>query len=377
MVIRSATTQARNEHMNASNTSETFAGAMTLLQDCIGGQSGERLLIVSEPEGCGFYNDDAPKLTAAAARALGMRVYRTEAEALLQNATDTESLYDTLRGFTHVVFFSRVGDQIRFLDHQDMPSMTMCYTLDLESLKSDFGTACYHGMCEVKAAIDEAFMSASHIKVTCPRGTDYSGRPAQGDKTPTEVTLKRYPMLVSQPIPALGFSGRVALSRFLVGTGSCPYEPYCLPLQEDVFACIEDNRITRFEGKPSEVERINNHYRHVSALLSVEPWYVDSWHAGIHPGCQFSNDAQEDILRWSSSAFGNPRLLHFHTCGEYAPGEISWNIVDPSIELDSVPVWESGYLYPERLPNGDRIFENHPKLEMLFQNPYREIGLSA
>lgn len=363
--------------MKGSIAGDSFAGAMTLLRDCIGGQKGERLLIVSEPESSGFYNDDAPKLTAAAARTLGLKVYRTESDAFLKNAADKESLYDTLRGFEHVVFFSRVGDQIRFSDNQGMPSTTMCYTLDLESLRSDFGTACYHGMCEIKAAIDDAFMAANNISVTCPRGTEYSGRPVWGNKAPVEVTLKRFPMLVSQPVPALGFSGRIALSRFLVGTGSSPYEPYYLPLHNDVFACIEDNRITHFEGDETEVERVNDHYRHVSSLLSVEPWHVDSWHAGIHPGCHFRTDAQTDILRWSSSAFGNPRLLHFHTCGEYAPGEISWNILDPTIHLDSVAVWESGHLYPERLPNGERILENHPNLASLFQNPDRDIGLSA
>ena len=52
-----------------------FGGALTLLRDCVGGCEGQRLLIVSEPESTGFYDDQAPKLTAAAARSLGMRVY--------------------------------------------------------------------------------------------------------------------------------------------------------------------------------------------------------------------------------------------------------------------------------------------------------------
>ncbi len=348
---------------------------MSLLRDCVGGVAGERLLIVSETEGSDFYDSEAPKLTAAAGRALGMRVYCTESASFVTSPEEKQQLFDTLRGFDHIVFFSRVGDQIRFSNDKDMPSATMCYTLNLEALTSEFGTACYQGMCEVKKSLDDAFTAARHIRVTCPRGTDYAGRPNWGDGPSVEVSIKRFPMLVSKPVPAMGLTGRVALSRFLIGTGSCNYEPYYLPLDHDVFACFENNEITRFEGDPQEVDRINKHYYHVSDCLKIEPWVVDSWHAGIHPACQFRHHAQDDILRWSSTAFGNPRILHFHTCGNYAPGEISWNVLDPTIYIDDVPVWESGQLYPERLPNGASLFDHHPNLAALYQNPYREVGL--
>jgi len=253
----------------------------------------------------------------------------------------------------------------------------MCYTLDQESLTSDFGTACYHGMCDIKAAINKAVSAASHIHVTCPLGTDYSGKPDWGGELPVEVTLKRFPMLVPQPIPAMGFSGRIALSRFLVGTGSRMYEPYYLPLSSKVIACVENNRIAYFEGDKEEVKRVNSHYLHVSSLLSIEPWCIDSWHAGIHPGCHFRADAAADIMRWSGTAFGNPRILHFHTCGNYAPGEISWSILDPTITIDSIAVWESGRLYPDRLPDGEALLAKHPDLAMLYQDPYLDVGLSA
>jgi hypothetical protein len=31
-------------------------------------------------------------------------------------------------------------------------------------------------------------------------------------------------------------------------------------------------------------------------------------------------------------AFANPRYLHFHTCGNYAPGEIAWSLFDVKVE---------------------------------------------
>lgn len=365
---------------------EQFSGAMTLLRDCVGGAAGERLLIVREPPGSGFYDEAAPRITAAAARALNMRVYLTQSDCFLASAEDTDTLMETLRGFDHIVFFSRVGDQIRFSEDSGMPSSTMCYTLDLESLNSPFGTACYFGMCEIKKVIDEAFFNASHVRLSCPLGTYYEGRPdwslaARGKSASKpagakDVRIKRFPMLISQPVPASGLSGKIALSRFLVGTGSQFYEPYHLPLTSTVFAHVDNNRISHFEGSPEEVVRVQQHYEHVSRTLDIDPAFVHSWHAGIHPGCHFQPMAETDIMRWSGTAFGNPRILHFHTCGDYAPGEISWNILDPTIWIDDVPVWENGHLYPERLPNSAEVLAAHPHLVELYKHPHRDIGLA-
>ncbi len=356
-----------------SNTD--FAGAIALLRDCVAGQAGQRLLIVSEESSDGFYDEQAPKQTAAAGRALGMHVYEMQAKSFFNDESEKAILLNSLIGFDHIVFFSRVGDQIRFSQDLNLPSSTMCYTLNRDALNSHFGTACHHGMQEIKQAIDRALEGAAEIKVTCPHGTDFTGRPDWSAMPPIEVSLKRFPLLVPRPVTAMGFKGRVALSRFLVGTGSRHYEPYYLPLPKDVYAIVDNGRIMEFEGDKTEVARVESHYQHVSKLFSIDPWCVDSWHAGIHPGCHFASDAQSDILRWSGTAFGNPRILHFHTCGQYAPGEISWNILDPTVCIDGEAVWEDGQLFPDRLPGGQQVLDRHPNLAQLFENPVREIGL--
>lgn len=361
--------------MNIHADANKFSGALTLLRDCVGGESGQRLLIVSEPAGSGFYDDVAPAITASAGRTLGLRVYQTESSCFLKSAEDKDMLLETLRGFDHIVFFSRVGDQIRFDDDSALPSSTMCYTLDLEALNSEFGTACYFGLCDVRKAVDDAFRNAGHVQVTCPLGTDYAGQPDWPEGAPIEVRIKRFPMLISRPIPAAGMHGRVALSRFLVGTGSRFYDPYCLPLTDVVFARVDGDRILGFEGEPDEVSKVAQHYAHVSELFAIDAHCVHSWHAGIHPGCHFQPRAESDILRWSGTAFGNPRILHFHTCGNYAPGEISWNILDPTIRIDDVAIWEDGRLYPERLAGSDQIRQQHPELMKLYEYPRREVGL--
>ncbi len=359
----------------ADSDSDISAGALCLLRNCVGAQSGDRLLVVTEPSGAGYYDEAAPQLTAAAARSLGLRVYETEAPIALKTATDIAAFVNVLRGFDHVVFFARVGDQLRFSDLYGVPPATMCYTLGREMLDSAFGTACYQGLCTVKNAVNSAFESAEHIRITCPLGSDYTGRPPRSIAQSQDVSLKRFPMLVPKPVPAVGFSGRVALSRFLVGTGSRFYEPYYLPLETTVFAHVENNLILGFEGNETQCARVRAHYLQVSEQFDIDPWFVHSWHAGIHPACTFPADATKDLLRWSGSAFGNPRILHFHTCGDYAPGEISWNIIDPTIYLDDVAVWQNGQLFPERLPGGSQMLDPHPRLAELYRIPDREIGI--
>jgi len=118
--------------MNVESNNIESAGGMSLIRDCVGGNAGERLLIVCEPENSGVYDCYAAKSAAAAGRAIGMTVYELESSSFVNSEDEKAILLDSLRGFDHIVFFSRVGDQIRFSSGENMPSSTMCYTLNQE-----------------------------------------------------------------------------------------------------------------------------------------------------------------------------------------------------------------------------------------------------
>ncbi len=360
---------------DAPNTELSLDGAQSLLKHCVCGTAEERLLIVTEKDGAGYYDNQAAKLTADTARSMGMFVYETQAPLSIDCEKEMSLFLTTLRGFDHIIFFARVGDQLRFSINEDLPPATMCYALGAESLNSAFGTACHSGLIEVRDAINATFASAKHIQVSCPKGTNYSGFIEPQEQALPDVKVKRFPMLIPKPVPANDFEGTIALSRFLMGTGSRHYDPYYLPLDNDVLVEVKNNRIVNFNGDHKTVAKVKKHYKHVANLFNIDPWYVHSWHAGMHPACTFNTDAYSDILRWAGSAFGNPRILHFHTCGQFAPGEISWNIIDPTITLDGVKVWEDGLLHPERLQQGKAILQKHPKLHKLYSEPQRNIGI--
>lgn len=350
-------------------------GVISLLRDCVGAVAGESVLFVSEIPGSAYYDDAISRVAAGTALSMGMDVYEVTSPHHMASDQEVTTFVSGITGYDHVVFFSRIGDRIRFAPEHGLHSATMCYTLEQEMLDSAFGSACHFGLCDVKKSVDRALQEATEIEVTCPRGTHLVGRVHNTDGTQgMDVTLKRFPMLVPQPVSASGFSGQVVLSRFLTGTGSRFYEPYSLHLESDVTVEVAGNRIGEIRGAPTDVSAVRKHYLSVASYFNIDPWFIHSWHAGIHPGCSFSTSAVDDIVRWSGSAFGNPRVLHFHTCGEYAPGEISWNIIDPTIRIDGVALWENGALHADRLPNSSALFDGHANLAALYHEPSREIG---
>lgn len=347
-----------------------------LLSHCAGLEPGARLLVVGEDKGTGFYDDDITEAVTQMAAAQGYRAtlvthpFRADVDSIDERLAGQMATADC------TVFFARIGDQLRFRDMPHGRKSVICYTLGLDALASDFGTAQYQAFLALKHAIDRMVGNAGQIRVTCPRGTDFSGSAqAAVPGSRADVGITRFPMSVFAPVLAEGFSGRAVLAGFLMGTGSRYYDPYGLALQRPIAAHFEKGRLTGFTGLAADVAAANAHYDDIAGRFGLDRNAVRSWHAGIHPGCAFADPATANFLRWSGGAFGNPRILHFHTCGATPPGEISWNILDPTIRIDGIPVWEDGRLFPDRVPGGVEILERHPSAAAAFANPQRAVGI--
>ena len=141
-----------------------------------------------------------------------------------------------------------------------------------------------------------------------------------------------------------------------------------------VYVSFDANRITGFDGCPNDVAAARAQYEFVGQTLGIDTYFVHSWHVGIHPGCHYGQTAAQNLERWSGGAFGNPRLLHFHTCGAYAPGEISLNVLDPTVCLDGVALWLNGVLRPDVLEGGPELLDRYPDMKALFETPSSAAG---
>lgn len=351
-------------------------GVENLLHNCAHAQPGDRLLIAYEPETFGYFSDDIRIEVAAGARDMGLHVEQLDVGFDAGRSELPDALVQRILKFDIVLFLSRLGDQLRFSEMPEGPRFVVCFALNSELMGSAFGCADYRAFCRAKTVVDEAILSARDIVVTCPAGTHVKGRVPSDVTAAEDTTSARFPMSVFSPVPAQQFSGRVALGGFLTGTGSKYYDDYSVEFGGPVFALLEKGRLIGFEGSDEDVATASAHYDRVAATFGIDRDFVHSWHAGIHPGCGFPWDIRENYERWGGAAFGNPRVLHFHTCGAYAPGEISWNVFDPTIEVDGIKIWEDGTFHLSRLEGGDDILAEFDCAAAAFANPDRAVGLS-
>ena len=349
------------------------AGAANLIENCVGTVEGMTILLVCEDPRHGWYDSAAPDRVHRELLARGAAVRRMLVD-LPENSPNAD-VQAAMNEVDRVIFFSRLGDQGRFDWHYTGPPCVMSYTLNEDMLEGGHGSLDHLSMCRLKAAIDEVTLGADHIRVTCPLGTYFEGSPAATATSGSEVVIHRFPMGIPQPVLAEGFSGKAVLSHYLTPTGSKIYTPEYLPLRDPVTAHFEASRITGFSGPADLVAAVEAHYERVATEFGLDGYNIDSWHAGIHPLMSYDQPAALDPLRWSGTVFQHPRLLHFHTCGSGPPGEICWMILDPTIEVDGIALWERGQLHPERFAMTARILDADPALAAAFRTPAGPVGV--
>lgn len=361
--------------MNANTTEALRAGARNLLVECAGLSGGESLVIFHEDPELGWYDLAAPTAVADAARAMGLDVTMIRVNAPGRNEPLADAIEAAMRDHDQTIYFARLGDQDRFAPSRTKRPAVMSYVTDAAGLASEFGRFPHRAFLELKEVLNGILGAADTIRVTCPAGTELAGKVVADDEGPEDVSVKRFPMGVYKPLPMKGFAGRVALTRYLVPTGSRPYEPPVVPIEGTVFADVDGGTITGFEGAAEDVGRVRGHYAHVAGLFGIEPMVSHSWHSGMHPACAFAGQAADDPDRWGNTVFMNPRILHFHTCGAYAPGEICWMVIDPQVEVDGRVLWDRGRMDVGFAPALTDLADRWPGLADLLAEPVAEIGV--
>lgn len=348
-------------------------GIENLLRNCAGLGPGASVLVLTEDPSVGHYDPELAVAVADVAKGMGISASILELPFSVVAETPPATVMAAIRKADKALFLSRRGDQLRFEAALADSAPVICYALDRAMMASGFGRAHHQAFVALLECLNAALAGARRIRVTCPLGTDFEGPGARFPKA-GEVTVRRFPLSVFSPVPAAGFAGTIAIAGFLTGTGKTYYDPYDLPLSDVLSIRFDGNRITGFDG--ADGADAARHYDSVGRKLGIDALHVHSWHAGMHPGCDWRHEAGTNLSRWGGGAFGNPRLLHFHTCGDHAPGEISLNVIDPTIALDGVAVWDNGRLYPERVPGGAAILERYPCAAEVFANPAQGVGLA-
>jgi hypothetical protein len=331
-------------------------------------EPGQSILLVCEDNSFDYYHDDAAKTVAAEARALGATVSLIYAPPIAGPEEFPADLSDAMGQVDHTVFFSRIGDQIRFAPVPGRCSKTMSYAMNGESLASDFCSLPHSLMEKLLVMLRRHLESAKRLRITCPLGTELEGdlhpdSPVTGEKQGSrkglEFTVKHFPVMIFPPLSCGGLSGRLVYSRWLASTITRDIEESFLPLDQPVTAILDHGQILKFEGDAATCSKVESHYQRIAAKSGGDPFWVGSWHAGIHPKCWYPGEAAENLTRWCGFAFANPRYCHFHSCGR-TPGELSIGLFDATIEIDGEALWDRGdFRFLER-PDAQALLSVYP-----------------
>ena len=314
------------------------SGARNILENCVKLNRGQTILLVAEERGLGYFDDDVPLIIAKAARAMGATVLTLSTPRVEAPEDVPDALNATMLHVDHTVFMNRIGDQMRFRSLPGKCSKTMIYTLDDTILASDAAQFDHEFMKEMVGRFNTEMSCKKTWRITCPAGTDIAGVMPEvttgSDTSDSSFTVNLFPISVHRPIPATTMNGKIVLSRFITGTNTHMYSPEVFFIEGAITALIEKGHAVDLQGEPRAVEAFRAHSRMVADKFGLDETLIHSWHGGLNPGTIYRGKAKDDPVRWNGMIFGSPRHLHFHTCGDYPPGEINWHVIDPTVYFD-------------------------------------------
>jgi hypothetical protein len=347
-----------------SKISDYPAGIFNLLHNCLSIKPQQRLLIIGEPEGTGYYEDGLCERIAKQAESFGALVSLIR-PPLVSGPNDIDpSVSEVISQADHTVFLARLGDQVRFSEVHGTGSKTICYTLEHNLLDTAFGTVPWDLFKQIHDRLVARIASAQSYQITCPLGTQLRGRVKATAKQSAntgiaEFTVKPFPVLIYPPLQCTELNGQLVLDRYLASTSINDIENSILKLEQPVTAHIEESRIVGFDGDSNTVASVEAQYQRVGKLTDGDPYTVNSWHTGMYPKTFYRRPIDDDVQRWSDLAFGSPRYTHFHTCGNN-PGNIATAMFDATIGFDDQLFWEAGQFVFLDQPEQQALLEHYP-----------------
>ncbi len=345
-------------------------GADNLLRNCVDVRHGDKVLIVSEPENETHYDYELTQTITRHAISLGAIVTVIDAPIIKDPKDFPQHVVQQMSTVDHTLFLNRSADYVRFIKLNGACSKTICYALDVDMLESGFGAVHHELMTTLLRKLETELDNADYWQLTCPLGTNASGTfcwPNKSGGTDDDFTMNLFPVTTFKPVPCSTATGKFALSRWLIPGGAPGYQPATLNLDEPVFVHFVNGAITHFEGNQQSADAVSNHYENVGKHFGIDKNFVHSWHIGMNPLTAYHENPDEALERWSSISFASPRYLHFHTCGDYAPGEIAWSAFKATVIIDGKVYWQDGeFVWLQRADNKDLISQ-YPGAEVLLR----------
>ena len=367
-------TQTTNE-INYQTSEDLVAGINNLLLRCVRAKTGEKLLLIGEAGKGTYYESDLCLLVKEEALKQGIDAKVLYAEPVVDAASVSDQVREEMLLSDAVVFFSRLGDQIRFLPSHGNGKKVMCYTLTKAHLRSPFATVDHQKMTQMLQMLEASIRSASNYQIKTADGTNLTGEIiADGSKeTSTAFHVELFPVMIFEPINCFNLTGNLNVSKFITSTSTRAYDDSVLMMETPVNARVEESVITSIDGDRKTVQKIVEHLERAARLSGGDPYVMHSWHTGINPGTFFEGNPFDNLEYWGTVAYGSPRYTHIHATG-LNPGDVAYHLMDATIKFDDETFWEKGhFLFLER-PDVSALFT--PEERMVLNARYQlDIGM--
>ncbi len=356
-------TQMPNE-INYSTSEDLAAGICNLLIRCVRVKTGEKLLLVGEVGRGTYYESDLCLLVKDEALKQGINASVLYAEPVVDAASISNQVCEEMSSSDSVVFFSRLGDQTRFLPSPGNGKKVMCYTLTKAHLRSAFATVDHQKMTQMLQMLEASIHSASNYQIETSDGTSLIGEIIDDDsrETSTAFHVELFPVMIFEPINCFNFSGNLKISKFITSTSTRAYDDSVLMIETPVNARVESSVITSIDGDRQTVQRIVEQLERAARLSGGDPYVMHSWHTGINPGTFFKGNPFDNLEYWGTVAYGSPRYTHIHATG-LSPGDVAYHLMDATIKFDDEIFWE----------NGRFLFLEKPEVSALFTPEERTV----
>ena len=321
------------------------SGARNLLLHCANAAAGDRLLLIGELGSDPFFDSKLCDDVARVAESMNIHTEILLAETVSDASHFPSDVTHAMQSADITIFFSRLGDQVRFVDSPGAGKKVMTYTLTREHLGSAFATTDYRLMKRIHdQLLDDIKLSKNYV-IQADNGTHLSAEIQDGsipeEPVVSEFSLDLFPVMIFPPINISRLNGELVLDRFLTSSSTHVYDDSELHFDSPVTARVEDSRMVEFRGDDQLIEKLCHQLERAASITGGDPRRLNSWHTGINSYTFFDGDPYQNLERWGTVAYGSPRYTHIHAAGQN-PGDVSIQLFDASISFDGKVYWDQG-----------------------------------
>ena len=344
----------------------TEIGARNLLLNCANAKAGDHILLVGEQSETPYFDPRLCQDVADVAKKIGVSAEIILAEPVIDASRFPGSVSAAMQSADVTIFFSRLGDQVRFADSPGSGKKIMTYTLTRQHLQSLFAGVDYQAMKLIHDELLTDIESSTSYRIETSSGTDlYAQLPHINNIEKSDVvdfTLELFPVMIFPPIVFSKLSGQLIIERFIMSTSVRQYDDSVFYLDSPVAVTVEDSRMVDFDGDSSVIVGLQSQLERAAAITGGDPYRLNSWHTGINPYTFFEGNPYDHLERWGTVSYGSPCYTHFHTAG-FDPGDASINLLNASISFDDKPFWDEGrFVYLDRAEIRSQLDEDNRKL---------------